>query len=113
MARATVEGEDDRFDLGRQQIDSGSAVVWQRVGSTPHVVDSIQFCATVAEWQFRTQTLRSGDGAVYTLGEEGIYEHYCGPQGEDTCGVVRMGDVSLAKVLPSSDETPGFSLDHS
>lgn len=81
MVRATVEVEDERFNLVRQQIDPGPTVVWQSVGTTSRVVHSIQFCDTADESQFRTQTLRSGDGVVYPFDEEGIYEHHCGLQG--------------------------------
>lgn len=100
MARTTVEMKDERFSPVRQQIDSGTTVVWQNVGSTSHVVDSVQFHDTADEWQFRTQTLRPGDSAVYTFDDEGIYEYYCGLQGEDTCGVILAGDVSLRQSLP-------------
>lgn len=104
MARATVEVEDERFDLDRQQIDSGSTVVWQRGGSTSHVVESIQFRDTADEWQSWTQRFRSGDGAVYTFAAEGLDEVYCELQGEDTCGAVLTVDVSLTDLLPSGDE---------
>lgn len=46
----------------------------------------MQFHDAANQWQFRTQTLRPGDSVVYTFDQEGIYEYYCGLQGEDTWG---------------------------
>lgn len=84
----------------RKRAEPGTTVVWRNVGSMSHVVDSVQFHETADQWQFRTQTLRPGDSAVYTFDEDGIYEYYCGLQGENTCGVVLVGDVSLTRSLP-------------
>lgn len=100
MVRSTVEIDDDTFRHMRKRVEPGTTVVWRNVGSTSHVVDSVQFHETADQWQFRTQTLRLGDSSVYTFDEDGIYEYYCGLQGEDTCGVVLVGDVSLTRSLP-------------
>ena len=75
-------------------------VVWENVGSASHVVDSVQFHDEAEMWQFRTQTLRPGDSAVYVFDQEGIYEYYCGLQGKEMCGVILVGDVSLSTPLP-------------
>lgn len=59
------------------------------------VVDSIQFHETADDCQFRPQSLRSRDSAVYAADDEGLDEYYCGLQGADTCRVILVGDVSL------------------
>lgn len=100
MARATVEMNDEAFDPIRKTIAPGTTVVWKNTGSADHVVDSVQFHDAADQWQFRTQTLRPGDSAVYAFDQEGIYEYYCGLQGEETCGVILVGDVSLSDSLP-------------
>ncbi|MFC6764553.1 cupredoxin domain-containing protein [Natrinema soli] len=100
MAQETVKMEEYSFDPVRKTVSPDTAVVWKNVGSASHVVDSVQFHDVADQWQLRTQVLRSGDSAVYEFSEEGIYEYYCGLQGEDMCGVVLVGDVSLSKRLP-------------
>lgn len=100
MGRATVEMDDRAFDPVRKQVPTGTTVVWRNTGSADHVVDSVQFHDIADQWQFRTQALRSGDSTVYTFDQEGIYEYYCGLQGETMCGVILVGDVSLPESLP-------------
>jgi plastocyanin len=100
MGRTTVEIEDESFVPIRKSVPSDTTVVWKTVGDASHVVDSVQFHDTADEWQFRTQTLRSGDSAVYSFDSDGIYEYYCGLQGEEMCGVILVGDISLSESLP-------------
>lgn len=100
MARATVEMQDEAFNPVRKAVASGTTVVWKNVGTAAHVVDSVQFHDVADEWQFRTQTLRPGDSAIYAFDQEGIYEYYCGLQGESMCGVILVGDISLSDSLP-------------
>lgn len=100
MAHAMVEIEEDTFNPIRKRIAPGTTVVWKNVGSAAHVVDSVQFHDVAEEWQFRTQTLRPGDSAVYAFDQEGIYEYYCGLQGDSMCGMILVGDVSLSDSLP-------------
>ena len=100
MARATVEMTDETFNPIRKTVAPGTTVVWKNVDSASHVVDSVQFHDSADEWQLRTQTIRSGDSAVYAFEEEGIYEYYCGLQGEEMCGAILVGDVSLSSSLP-------------
>lgn len=91
---------DESFDPIRKTVRPGTTVVWRNTGSAYHIVDSVQFHDDAEQWQFRTQTLRPGDSAVYEFDQEGIYEYYCGFQGKETCGVVLVGDVSLPDALP-------------
>lgn len=100
MTRATVEMEDDTFAPVRKTVPLGTTVIWKNVGSADHIVDSVQFHDSAEQWNFRTQVLRPGDSAVYTFNQDGIYEFYCGLQGKDMCGVILVGDVSLAESLP-------------
>lgn len=100
MARARIEMTDEEFDPVRTAVDPETTVVWKNVGTVDHALDSVQFHDVASDWQFRTQTLRPGDSAVYTFDDEGIYEYYCRLQGEDACGVVLVGDVSLSESLP-------------
>lgn len=100
MTRATIEMKDEAFDPIRKTVAPGTTVVWKNTGSADHVVESVQFHDAADQWQFRTQTLRPGDSAVYAFDQEGIYEYYCGLHGEGTCGVILVGDVSLPESLP-------------
>lgn len=100
MPRATVEMEDERFNPIRKDVQPETTVVWRNLGSASHVVDSVQFHGKADEWQFRTQTLRPGDSAVYAFDESGIYEYYCRLYGKEMCGVILVGDVSLSDSLP-------------
>lgn len=96
---------DEAFDPVRKRVALETTVVWKNVGSASHIVDSAQFHGSADEWQLRTQTLRSGDSAVYAFDQEGIYEYCCGFQGEEMCGVILVGDVSLSGSLPCERRT--------
>lgn len=99
MARETIEMETDAFDPVRKTVALDPKVVWKNVGSTSHVIDSVRFHDEADDWQFRTQTIRPGDGAVHHFGSEGIYEYYCGLEGREMCGAILVGDVSLSEPL--------------
>lgn len=100
MSRTMVEMKDDTFDPVQKRVTPGTAVVWKNVGPADHVVHSIQFHDVAERWNFRTQTLRPGDSAVYAFDQKGIYEYYCWLQGDDMCGAILVGDVSLPNSLP-------------
>ncbi len=100
MAGTTIEITDGGFDPVRNAVSPGTTVVWKNVGTADYAIRSVRFHDAAADWQFRTQTLQPGDSAVYTFDEEGIYEYYCGSRGEDVCGIVLVGDVSLSDSLP-------------
>lgn len=104
MARTTVELTDESFNPVRTTVAPGTTIVWENTGSTDHVIDSVRFHDTATHWQFRTQPLPPGDSAIYTFDHEGIYEYYCGLHGEDTCGVILVGDVSLPSSLPVNND---------
>lgn len=107
MARDAVNIETDTFDPVRKTVPPDTEVIWKNVGSTSHVIDSVQFHDVADDWQFRTQTLRPGDSAVYRFDSTGIYEYYCGLEGREMFGVILVGDVSLAGQLPCEDPGEG------
>lgn len=74
--------------------------MWQNGDSANHRVVSVQFDDTAACWQFRSQSLRSGDSVVYTFDSEGVYEYFCRIHGKGMCGAVLVGDVTLGQPLP-------------
>lgn len=100
MTREIVKMEKDVFNPVRKTVAIETTVVWKNVSSTAHIVTSVQFHNVAEQWHFRTQTLRPNDSAIYAFDQEGIYEYYCGLQGEDMCGVILVGDVSLSDSLP-------------
>lgn len=100
MARTTVEIDEDGFDPVRASVAPGTTVVWRNVGATAHVVDSVQFHDAAERWQLRTDTLRTDDSVAYAFDDEGIYEYYCRLEGDDCCGAILVGDVSLDESLP-------------
>lgn len=57
MVRSTVELDEDAFRPVRERVESGTTVVWRNVGSTSHVVESVQFHEPADKCQFRAQTL--------------------------------------------------------
>ncbi|MFC4989307.1 cupredoxin domain-containing protein [Saliphagus infecundisoli] len=94
--------KDEAFDPVQKTVAPGTTVVWKNTGLADHLVDSVQFHDAADQWQFRTQTLRSGDSAVYAFDQEGVYEYYCGLQGEEMCRVILVGDVSLSSAMSHS-----------
>ena len=100
MGRATVEMREETFEPVKKAVEPGTTVVWRNTGSADHDVTSVQFHDTAEKWSFSTQTLRSDDSVVYAFDEEGIYEYFCSLHGEEMCGAILVGDVSLDAALP-------------
>jgi len=53
MVCSTVGLDEDTVRPVRERLESGTTVVWRSVGSTPHVVESVQFHEPADKWQFR------------------------------------------------------------
>lgn len=100
MAGTRIEITDAGFEPVRNAVSPGTTVVWKNLGTADYAIRSVQFHDVTADWQLRTQTVQPGDSAVYTFDEVGICESYCGSRGEDVCGVVLVGDVSMSDSLP-------------
>ncbi len=99
MTIAVVEIMNHAFDPVRKTAQPGTTVTWENVGTADHARRTVQFHGVAVDWAFRTQTLRPHDTVVYAFDEKGIYEYYSQRQGEDMCGVVFVGDVSLPDLL--------------
>lgn len=97
----TVTIRDGTFVPTRLSVSPGITVVWQNEDSADHRVVSVQFDDTAAYWQFRSQSLRSGDSVVYTFDSEGVYEYFCRIHGKGMCGAILVGDVTFDQSLPS------------
>ncbi|WP_227356061.1 cupredoxin domain-containing protein [Haladaptatus salinisoli] len=100
MTRATVEMHQQTFDPVKNAVTPGTTVVWKNTSSVDHDVTSVQFHDTAEKWSFSTQTLRPDDSVVYTFDDAGIYEYFCSLHGEEMCGAILVGDVSLDASLP-------------
>lgn len=100
MARATVEMRQEMFDPVKKAVEPGTTVVWRNSSSVDHNMTSVQFHDVAEKWNFRTQTLQPDDSAVYSFDQEGIYEYFCRIHGEEMCGAILVGDVSLNASLP-------------
>lgn len=80
----TVTIQGGAFVPTRLSVPTGTTVIWQNKDTADHRVVSVQFHNTATDWQFRSQSLRSGDSIVYTFDSEGVYEYSCRIHGKES-----------------------------
>lgn len=97
---ATVEISDGAFDPLHVEIAPGGTVTWENGGDESYRIDSFQFHAGSAGWDFN-KTVEPGESVSHTFQEEGRYDFTDQNHGQfSMCGRVKVGDVEEGESLP-------------
>lgn len=95
QADTTVEVRDDFFDPETLEVESGTTVKWENVGSDDHTTTSGNPCNANGTWD---SALNPGDEFTRTFNSTGNFPYFCIPHcGSGMTGLVIVGPTSLEK----------------
>jgi len=99
-ASTTVALSGFAFSPVRTTVEPGTTVRWVNEDGAGHDVTSAQFHDQATSWDY-SESLSSGGSVSHTFESPGVYEYYCTIHGRSSmCGVILVGDASLAADLP-------------